>query len=321
MKIGVFTSLFLNLSVDEMLDKAAELGLDMVEIGTGNYPGNPHCDIDELISNEKALKEYERKFAERNLRISALSCHGNPLHPNKELAKAHHVTWRKTVQLAEKMGVEVVVGFSGCPGDSETSRYPNWVTCAWPPDFQEIIEWQWEKVISYWKDETKFAKSHGIHKIAIEMHPGMVVYNPETLLKLREATDENIGANFDPSHLFWQQIEPVAAIRALEGALFHVHAKDTYIDKVTCSLNGVLDTKHYAEVARRSWNFRTVGFGHDSLVWKDIVSALRMVGYDYVLSIEHEDPLASPDEGVRKAVRFLRQVIFAEEPPGGMWWT
>jgi sugar phosphate isomerase/epimerase len=321
MKIGVFTSLFMDLSVDEMLDKVVELGIETVEIGTGNYPGNLHCDIDELISNERALREYERKFAERNVQISALSCHGNPLHPDKELARAHHVTWRKTVQLAEKMGVEVVVGLSGCPGDSESSRYPNWVTCAWPTDFQEVLEWQWDKAISYWKEETKFAKTHGLKKIALEMHPGMLVYNPETLLKLREATGDNIGVNFDPSHLFWQRIDPVAAIRKLAGMVHHVHAKDTYIDEVNCSLNGVLETKHHGQVAQRSWNFRTVGYGNDSQVWKDIVSALRTVGYDYVLSIEHEDVLASPAEGLRKAVKFLREVIFAEEPPGGMWWA
>ncbi|RJP14529.1 MAG: sugar phosphate isomerase/epimerase [Candidatus Abyssobacteria bacterium SURF_5] len=322
MKLGVFTPLFFDLSVDETLDKIAALGIEMVEIGTGNYPGQAHCDIDELLANEKKLKEYHDKFAERSLQISGLSCQGNPLHPDTEFARNNHITWRKTVQLAQKLGVEVVNCFSGCPGDSDAARYPNWITCSWPRECLKILEWQWnEKVIPYWKEEAKFAKSHGIMKIAFEMHPAMVVYNPETLLKLRDAAGENIGANFDPSHLFWQGIDPVAAIRKLTGAIFHVHAKDTYIDRINCSENGVLDTKHYGEIGKRSWIFRTVGYGHDQKVWKDIVSALRTIGYDYVLSIEHEDVLASPEEGLKKAVAFLSGILFRDELPGGMWWA
>jgi len=322
MKIGIFTPILFHLSVDEMLDKLVELNVDMVEIGTGNYPGNPHCEIDELLADEKKLKEYHEKFASRRIRISGLSCHGNPLHPDADFAKGNHITWRKTVQLAEKLGIEVVNCLSGCPGDSEGSKYPNWVTCAWPPDFLEVLEWQWnEKVIPYWKEEATFAQSHGITKIAFELHPGMVVYNPETLQKLREAVGESIGANFDPSHMFWQGIDPVAAIRQLAGAIFHVHAKDTRIDPINCSINGVLDAKHPGQLTQRSWIFRTVGYGHDHRTWKNIVSALRTAGYDYVLSIEHEDLLASPEEGLRKAVSFLRGIVFEEDVPGGMWWA
>jgi len=322
MKIGVFTPLFFHLSVDEVLDLLVELGVRMVEISTGNYPGNPHCAIDEMLDDKKKIREYKKKFADRGIRISGLSCHGNPLHPDADFAKSNHITWRKTVQLAEKLDIDVVNCLSGCPGDPASSKYPNWVTCPWPADFLELLEWQWsEKVIPYWSEETKFAKGHGIDKIALEMHPGMVVYNPETLLKLREAAGESIGANFDPSHLFWQGIDPVAAIRELGTAIFHVHAKDTYIDPVICPRNGVLDTKHYGQMAQRSWNFRTVGYGHGHSTWKAIVSALRTVGYDYVLSIEHEDILASSDEGLRKALAFLREVIFEEDVPGGMWWA
>jgi len=322
MKIGVFTPLFFELSTEEVLDKLAELGIEMVEIGTGNYPGNAHCDIDELLASEKKVKEYQSKFSERNLEISGLSCQGNPLHPNAGFAKSNHVTWRKTVQLAEKMGIAVVNCFSGCPGDSDNAKYPNWITCAWPQDFRELLDWQWnKKIIPYWKEEVKFANTHGMTKIALEMHPGMAVYNPGTLLRLREAVGESIGANFDPSHLFWQGIDPAVAIRKLAGAIYHFHAKDTYIDSINCAENGVLDTKHYGEVAERSWIFRTVGYGSDHKTWKDIVSTLRCAGYDYVLSIEHEDVLASPDEGLRKAITFIREVLFTEDLPGGMWWA
>src|SRR5712691_1062160 len=155
----------------------------------------------------------------------------------------------------------------------------------------EILDWQWsERVIPYWTEEAKRARKHGVH-IGFEMHPGFVVYNPETLLRLRSACGPHIGANFDPSHLFWQGIDAVEAIKMLgpEQAIFHVHAKDTYIDPANTRRNGVLDLKHYGRVLERSWVFRTVGYGQGEKIWRDIVSALRMVDYDHVLSIEHED--------------------------------
>jgi len=171
------------------------------------------------------------------LEISALSCHGNPLHPNSDIANRHRQDFRDTVRVAEKIGVRRVITFSGCPGDSEGSQYPNWVTCPWPPDFLRILEWQWnEKVIPYWQEEVRFCRDHGVDMISLEMHPGFVVYNPETLLRLREATGPEIGANFDPSHLFWQGIDPLAAIRQLGPAIFHVHAKDTIIGAIEYSI-------------------------------------------------------------------------------------
>jgi len=228
---------------------------------------------------------------------------------------------RKAVRLAEMLGVERVITFSGCPGDSDGSKYPNWVTCPWPPDFSEVVKWQWEeKLIPYWTKEVAYAEKHGIAKICFEMHPGFCVYNPETLLKLRGACGEAIGANFDPSHLFWQGIDPVAAIRELGPTIYYVHAKDVKVDAINTARSGVLDTKPYTNEIARSWIFRTVGWGHGAEVWKDMVSALRMVGYDWVLSIEHEDSLMSIDEGFRRAVAFLKEVTVSEPPPK-VWWA
>jgi sugar phosphate isomerase/epimerase len=320
MKIGVFTALFAQKKYEETLDYLCQCGVEAVEIGTGNYPGNPHCDTDALLASAAKRKEFLRALESRGMILSALSCHGNPLHPDRKYAASNHQVHRKTVQLAEKLGIEVVINFSGCPGDSERAKYPNWVTCAWPPDFPAILKWQWEKkVIPYWKAEAQYAKQRGI-KLAFEMHPGFVVYNPETLVRLREACGANIGANFDPSHLFWQGIDPVMAIRSLKGCIWHVHAKDTRVDIYNTSLNGCNDTKPYTDEIHRSWIFRTVGYGHDYAVWKDIVSALRLVGYDHVLSIEHEDSLMSIDEGLKKAVAFLKQVVISEPPPK-VWWA
>lgn len=323
MKLGVFTALYQNLPFEAMLDKLVEMGVETVELGTGNYPGNHHCNPDELLESPEKIKVFNHALESRGLSISGLSCHGNPLHPDKNFANQSHDVWRKTVLLAERLGVPVVNGFSGCPGDHAGAKNPNWVTCSWPPEYLDVLNWQWDEiVIPYWKEEAKFAELHGVNQIAFEMHPGFVVYNPETLLKLREHAGENIGANFDPSHLVWQGIDPVEAIKKLgrEKAIFHFHAKDTYLDRANINVNGVLDTKHYRNVLERSWTFRSVGYGHDEKVWKDMVSTLRAVGYDYVLSIEHEDMLASVDEGLSKAISLLKGILF-KEPITEMWWA
>ncbi|MEI7904535.1 MAG: sugar phosphate isomerase/epimerase, partial [Candidatus Firestonebacteria bacterium] len=188
-------------------------------------------------------------------------------------------------------------------------------------DFLKILDWQWNKVvIPFWKKEAAYAKTCGIKKIALEMHPGFVVYNPETLLKLRNAAGSVIGANFDPSHLFWQGIDPVAAIKALGKAIYHFHAKDTRIEEINNKVNGVLDTKNYGDISGRSWVFRTVGYGHSRQVWRDIISTLRTVGYDGALSIEHEDGLMSEDEGFKKAVAFLKESVITDSA-GKMFWA
>jgi sugar phosphate isomerase/epimerase len=273
--------------------------------------------------SESSRRAYLRAVESRGLEISALSCHGNPLHPQPEVARASHEVYRRTVEAAERLGVSCVNLFSGCPGDSEQARYPNWITCAWPSEFGELLEWQWrEKVIPYWKEQAAFATRHGV-RLGFEMHPGFVVYNPATLLRLREACGEAVGVNFDPSHLFWQGIDIETAVEALghAGALYHVHAKDTGVNRANTALNGVLDTTPLDQVAARSWIFRTVGYGHSQIEWKRIVTALRLAGYDGVLSIEHEDALLSLDEGFRKSVAFLREVITSEPPLEASWWT
>jgi sugar phosphate isomerase/epimerase len=322
MKLGVFTVLLRHLPFERMLDTLADLGVEAVEIGTGNYPGSQHCDPDELLADRSKADAFRKAVDSRGMIVSALSQHGNPLHPQREIAQASHEVWRKTVVLAEQLEVPVVNAFSGCPGDSDGSRYPNWATCAWPDDFQTVLEWQWnEKVIPYWTTEAAYAEDHGV-KIGFEMHPGFVVYNTETLLKLRAACGDAVGANLDPSHLFWQGMDPVEVIKVLgnEDAIFHVHAKDTQIDKRNTAINGVLDTKHYGQLLDRSWVFRTVGYGQGEKAWRDIISTLRATGYDYVLSIEHEDSYLSIAEGLRRGVQTLQSILITE-PIGQMWWA
>jgi len=321
MKLGVFAVLLSSQSLEEALKYFSQSGIQAIELGTGGYPGNAHLNTDELLADPSkivALKELVQKY---NMEISALSCHGNPVHPQKHIADKFHSDFEKTVLVAEKLGINRVITFSGCPGDAPGGKYPNWVTCPWPDDFSKILDYQWNGVlIPYWNKTTKFALEHGVDKIALEMHPGFCVYNTESLLKLRSAVGNNIGANFDPSHLFWQGIDPVVSIRKLGSAIFHFHAKDSKIDKYNTALNGVLDTKHYSDEINRSWLFRTIGYGHSYEVWKDIISTLRMVGYDDVLSIEHEDSLMSVNEGLQKSIAFLNEVMTFEDK-GKMSWA
>jgi sugar phosphate isomerase/epimerase len=320
MKIGVFDPVFGNMPLEPMLDRVKGLGLEAVEIGAGNYPGNERCDPGRLLADEQALGRFRDAFTSRELEISALSCHGNPIHPNAGVAAHDDAVFRDTVALAGRLGLGQVNLFSGCPGDGPSAVRPNWVTCAWPPDYLETLDWQWnEVVIPYWREAGSYAADHGV-RLAFEMHPGFVVYNPASLGRLREAVGDVIGANLDPSHLFWQQIDPLIAIRELGPAIFHVHAKDTAVDPVNVARNGVLDVGSYAKPGERSWIFRSVGDGHDLLFWKQFVSALRLVGYDHVLSIEHEDILASVDDGLRRAIATLREAVLAELP-ASTWWA
>jgi sugar phosphate isomerase/epimerase len=319
MRVGVFTPLLSQLPLPVVLKKLAGLHIDTVELATGNYVGDAHCKLS-MLENPSALAEFQKILSDHGTKISALSCHGNPLHPDKDRAKEDREVSRKTILLAEKLGVAMMVDFSGCPGDSPNATAPNWVTCPWPPDYLKVLDWQWNEVVApYWTEHAKFAADHGV-KIAVEMHPGFVVYNPETMLRLRSIVGPNVGCNYDPSHLFWQNIDPIAAVRVLQDAIFHAHAKDTQIYASNLPRTGVLDTKPYTQERDRSWIFRTCGYGHGAEFWSELISTLRMFGYDYVLSIEHEDSLLSAEEGLTKAANFLNGIVIRDQPAAA-WWT
>jgi len=321
MKLGVFTVVLYGRPLPEVLAYLHGIGVQTVELGTGGHPGTGHLDPADFLNDPAKVDRLKTLLADNQLEISALSCHGNPVHPNKAAAAKFHEDFVKTCQLAQKLGVDTVVTFSGCPGDCPDSKLPNWVTCSWPPDFGQVLDYQWNEVlIPYWKDAVKLAGGYGVTKIALEMHPGFCVYNTSSLLRLREAVGPEIGANFDPSHLLWQWMDPCAAIRALRDCIFHFHAKDTVLNAHNIAVNGVLDTGSYGDALGRSWLFRTVGYGSDAKLWKEIFSTLSAIGYDSAVSIEHEDALMSAKEGLEKAVEFLKKTMIFERP-GEMWWA
>jgi len=310
--IGVFDPVYADLSIDAMLDRVTALGLEVMEIGTGGYPDNKHCPLDELVEDPAKAKAWQKKFTDRNIRVATLSCHGNPIHPDAKHAAKDADTFRKTVRLAEMLDVKVIVGFSGCPGGSPTDTQPNWITYRWPPEYAAAQDWQWkERVIPYWKEAAKFAREHGVHRLAFEMHPNFAVYNPRTLMRLREAVGEEIGANNDLSHLFWQGCDPVEVIHFLgkQGAIFHAHMKDTTFYPENVNRYGVLNFAfEKGDLELASETFRAVGYGHSAGQWKAIMKAYMDVGYEGILSIENEDPILSGPVGVERAAYVLKNV-------------
>ena len=310
--IGVFDPVYQHLSLDAMLDKVSALSLEAMEIGTGGYPNNPHCALDDLIDDRGKAKAWLKKFGDRGIRVATLSCHGNPIHPDPKHAQRDIDTFHKTVLLAEILDVKVIVGFSGCPGGTPQDTQPNWITYRWPPEYAKMQDWQWkEKVVPYWRDAAKFAREHGVKRLALEMHPNFVVYNPRTLMKLREAAGEEIGANCDLSHLFWQGCDPVEVIHFLgkQGALFHAHMKDTVFFAENVNKYGVLNFAfETSELDLASETFRAVGYGHSASLWKSIVKAYMDIGFEGILSIENEDPILAGEVGVERAAYVLKNV-------------
>ncbi len=319
MKLSVLTVPFSQQPLSRVLPYLRSLGVDSVELGTGGYTNRSHCDPELYLHSADKIRELKAMLSDNDMSISALSCHGNPVHPQNEIAARDHRSYEDTLRLANLLEVDTVVTFSGCPGGSPEDRSPNWITCPWPDDFARALDYQWNEVlIPYWQDAAAMAEKAGV-RVAIELHPGFCVHNPEAMLRLRSATGKSVGANFDPGHLFWQGVDPVAAIRLLGNCIYHVHAKDCRVDNINTGRNGVLDTKNYGLLRERSWVFRTVGFGHGEELWRDIISELRLCGYDRAVSIEHEDGLMSINEGVEKAVSFLKPILI-DGAGANMWW-
>jgi len=311
MKLGVFDPIFGDLGLEETLDRVVALGLDAIEFGTGNAPGDRRCRPAELLADGDALRRFRQALESRGLAISALSCQGNPVHPLAERAIRDDLVFRDTVRLAGRLGVSAVNVFAGCPGDGRGSTTPVWQVYTWPEEHAEVLRWQWDEVvIPYWREAGAFAAGHGV-QLAFEMHPNFVVYNPPTWRRLREAVGEPVRINLDPSHLFWQGIDVLGFIAEYGEHIVHVDCKDTAIDEARVRERGLLDITTSRGPDDRSWLFRSVGDGHDVEFWTRFVAALRAIGYDHALSIEHEDPLASADEGLARARDTLREALAA----------
>ncbi|MEO8751489.1 MAG: sugar phosphate isomerase/epimerase [Casimicrobiaceae bacterium] len=307
MKIGMITDSLPEADFDAMLDVAARLEMDMLEFACGNWSSAPHIKLDAMLESATLRREFRARLKDHGIEISALNCSGNPLHPG-EAGRRHDEVTRKTIRLAGLMDVDRVVMMSGCPGAPGDS-HANWITTEWPPEVRDILRWQWDEVLlPYWTDLVKYTKNEGVAKLCLELHGYQNVYSAATLQRLRNVVGETVGANLDPSHLMWMGADPIAAAHALGDAVYYVHAKDTRIDPTIAGINGVIDTTPGSDYRNRAWSYITLGYGRDENWWRAFVAALAEVGYDGVLSIEHEDPAMSAEAGVEKSVALLRKV-------------
>ena len=321
MKIGIYTNAFREFPIETAFEKIKAAGIEMVELGCGEESGTAHCDPEQLLADEGKLREFTGLLEKYGLKISALSCHGNPISPNEKTRELSVRTMRNAVLLAEKLGLSTIVCFSGCPGDWEGAHMLNWVTTSWPLDYAKAYEWQWnERVLPFWREFTQFAREHHLERIALEMHPGQCCYNPKTVKRLRDEVGPIIGVNLDFSHLLWQRMDPILVIRELKGMIYHMHAKDIRMDPAKVRENGLINTAYFDEPENRSWNFRTVGYSHGLDFWRNIYAELRANGYDYVTSIEMECDTLTASDGVQKAAEFLRMCVPKDLTPEEKNW-
>lgn len=308
MKLGFVSDSLAQLSFEEVLDVAAELGLGGVEVNTGNWSSAPHFDLERMKASPQARTAFLKAFASRGLEIVALNANGNQLHPVS--GGTQSACLEETIRIAGEIGVKKVCLMSGLPGGAPGEKTPNWIVSSWPPETQAILNWQWEDVLlPYWHDLVKLTKASGVEQLAIELHGNQLVYNVPSLLRLRAEIGPVVGANLDPSHLFWMGADPLAAVEALGDAIFHVHAKDTFLNTPKQATTSLLENGSLMDIPARSWSYITLGFGHGEEWWRSFCYRLRMAGYDGWLSIEHEDVTLSRLEGVKKSVELLRTVM------------
>ena len=307
MKLGFVSDSLGGLPFDEMLDHARRLGVSGVEVNTCGWSTAPHFDLPGILKDGNVRKDFLASFADRGLEVISLNANGNPLHPTDP---AQGQGLEDTIRAAGELGVSTVCSMSGLPAGNATDTMPNWVVSSWPPETQAILRYQWEeKLIPYWTRIAALAKQHGVERIALELHGNQCVYNVPSLLRLREAVGPVIGANLDPSHLFWMGADPLVAAEALGEAVYHVHAKDTFLNSPKQAVGSLLENGSLMDIAARSWSYITLGFGHGEEWWRQFCYRLKMAGYDGWLSIEHEDVLLNSLEGLEKSVALLQAVM------------
>ncbi|MBY6046212.1 sugar phosphate isomerase/epimerase family protein [Vannielia litorea] len=307
MKLGFVSDSLGALPFEEMLDHTARLGCDGVEVNTCGWSTAPHFDLAAMLESADKRAAFRSAFESRDLEVISLNANGNPLHPTDP---KQGEGLKNTIRVAGALGIKTVCTMSGLPAGSATDTMPNWVVSSWPPETQTILHYQWEqKLIPFWTEIAALCAENGVHRIALELHGNQCVYNVPSLLKLREAVGPVIGANLDPSHLFWMGADPLVAAEALGPALYHVHAKDTLLNAPVQATTSLLENGSLMDIPARSWSYITLGFGHGEEWWRQFCYRCLMAGYDGWLSIEHEDVLLNSLEGLEKSVALLKAVM------------
>jgi sugar phosphate isomerase/epimerase len=323
-KLGVYTAILHDRALPDALTVIRELGLTGAEVNVGGFIGTPHIPIDDVLASATAREDYLGVFAEHGVELTGLNVNGNPLHADPVVREKHSADLQRAVEIAGALGVRRIVAMSGLPGGHPGATWPNWIVNPWDSGYLDVLDHQWDQAVPYWTDIDRRARDSDV-KVAIEMHPQNLVFNPATMERLVERTGAtHVGAEMDPSHLFWQGIDPVAAIDSLGELVFHAAAKDTRINPA-CRVNGVLDDRfrrlgpdeervniggdHYVNEwpENSSWDFVAVGRGHDVAFWTSFLAALRRVDPDMAVNIEHEDVELGRIEGLQVAARTLTE--------------
>jgi len=325
MKLGAYTACLHDRPLDETLKILGELGLTSAEINTGGFIAAPHIPIDDILSSKGAAEDYLGRYAQAGITLTGLNVNGNPLNPDPEVGPRHAADLHRTIEVAAVLGVKRVVTMSGLPAGHAGGRAANWVVNPWDSQYLDILDYQWGEVaVPFWKDIQARAATADV-KVAIEMHPHNIVFNPPTLQRLVEQTNAtHIGAEMDPSHLFWQGIDPVEAVKYLDELVLHAAAKDTRINADNVKLFGVLDDRFTRTPTDQSplnlggkntlnqwpqspsWQFVAVGRGHGvEEFWVPFLQALHAVDPQMAVNIEHEDTELDQVEGLRLAAENL----------------
>ncbi|WP_433717525.1 sugar phosphate isomerase/epimerase family protein [Actinoplanes sp. CA-051413] len=325
MKLGAYTACLHDRSLDETLKILGELGLTSAEINAGGFIPAPHLPIDDLLASTGAREDYLGRFAQAGIELTGLNVNGNPLNPDPAVGPRHAADLHRAIDVAAGLGVGRVVTMSGLPAGEPGGTTANWVVNPWDSQYLDILDHQWHQVaVPFWKDINARAAAADV-KICIEMHPHNLVFNPPTLQRLVEQTNAtHIGAEMDPSHLFWQGMDPVACVEYLGDLVFHAAAKDTRINPDNAKVYGVLDDRFTRTPADAnplnlggantlnqwpkspSWEFVAVGRGHGvEEFWVPFLRALSAVDPDMAVNIEHEDQAFDQVEGLRLAAENL----------------
>ncbi|MEX3599718.1 sugar phosphate isomerase/epimerase family protein [Kocuria carniphila] len=331
MKLGVYNAILHNLPLEQALDAVADLGLDGVELNTGGFLPPVHVPVDEILENPGAAARFREAFSSRGLEILGLNCNGNPLHPNPRIGPAQAEDIRRSIRVAAALGQQRVVTMSGLPGTDAGASRPGWNVNAWSSGALDSLDYQWDLACDFWTEIDTLAREHGV-KVALEMHPQNLVFNPPTLKRLVDRIGAtNIGAEMDPSHLFWQGMDPVKCVRWLGPLVFHAAAKDIRINS-DCEIYGVLDERfrRLTDTEERtglggdeyvnewpsdsSWDFVALGAGHNAHYWADFLRALHDVDPDMSVNIEHEDTSMGALEGLR----FAKDTLFEAAAEAGI---
>jgi len=309
MKIGMFTANFLDRDLESVFKMMAEKGYEAAELPA--FYGNRHLDVDEILkgNNVHHLKRLAKKY---NLTISALSNH-----PEGQLVLGPHTKdtdalyegtpaekirfgmerMKKTAKAAAALEVPVVCGFIGC------ENYSRWFPWPYPQGWDEMAE----DFVERWGEILDVFAEEGV-RFAHEPHPIEYVYNIETAVRSVELMEgrKEWGFNFDPANIILQGIDPVIFIQELGDRIFHVHAKDGEIVEHNVRRSGIQPTGKWDRIDR-GFRFRIPGWG--SVPWKRVLTEFMLVGYDYVLSYEHEDVVMSREDGLEKTIDYLRPLI------------